>query len=80
MIHTELLTFLLSFKNTDDKIIFNVSKYSIERLIEAIKCRELKFDSVKQLDNNDYKFKRIPKQKLLSIIDQHTELYILLTK
>jgi len=85
MITTNLITFELTFKNSTETIIFNVSKKSLLEVADFLtdykkaNTTPLLIEKVKEYNRNQSKFKKATKQRLITCTDHVTELNLILT-
>ena len=78
MTTTNLITFEISFQNSTETFIFNVSNDSINSLLKVLKPQKIQVSKVKEFDRTQSKFKTVSKKRFLQCIDHNTELFELL--
>jgi hypothetical protein len=85
MITTNLITFELSFKNSNETIIFNTSRNSLLMVAEFLTSYKkanttpLLIGKVKEYCKAQSKFKSVARQRLVNCTDFVTDLNIILT-
>lgn len=80
MITTNLITFELSFKNSSETIIFNITKNSLLMVASFLKENDLQILKIKEFERSKSKFKQSTKARLIACTDHCTELNLILTK
>lgn len=75
ILNAENHTFLLTFLNSNQKIIFSTYGNDTVKVAEILSDdQSLAVDKIQMLDHKDNKFKRLSKDKLNTLLSYETEL------